>query len=356
MNVFFAPYNISSISTSTIDALRKIGVDAEGISIVDDKVVSHSKYIKVINLKKPTGSFLNFIRFCFNFPFFLIFLSYKIYKADILYWIQELPFPKGYWKFLIKILNKKGVIEFVGSDIRNPDILSKINPFYKEAYHHGYEYAGYENEKKSIRNLKDFRDLGFTWIGCPEMFLYEHPSVVYNSKISVFQRYKIDEKNFIKDKNNRSIKIVHAPTAKIAKGSHIIEQVINEIKKEYDIEYIELYGIQREKALEIISHADIFVDQIICGSYGMACIEAMSMGIPTLCYVMPQVFENGLPEDCPIVNSNPINLKQNLIQLIEQKELRLEISQKSMNYVRDYHDADKIAAQLKRIFEDLANQ
>lgn len=356
MKVFFAPYNISSMSTSTINSLRKIGVEAEGISIVDDKVVSHSKYIKVINLTKPTGSFLNFIRFCLNFPFFLCYVTYKIYQADILYWIQELPFPKFYWKFLIKVLNKKGVIEFVGSDIRNPEILFKINPYYKYAYQNGYEYAHYENEKKSLRNLKDFNDIGFTWIGCPEMFLYEHESIRFKDKISVFQRYKIDEKNFIKDKNRSRVKIVHAPTAKIAKGSNIIEKVIDEIKKEYDIEYIELYGIQREKALSIIADADIFIDQIICGSYGMACIEAMSMGVPTICFIMNEVFENGLPKDCPIVNTNPDNLKQNLIKLIEQKDLRLEISQKSINYVSTYHDADKIAAQLKHIFENLSNQ
>ena len=343
------------MSTSTIDALRKLGIDAEGISIVDDQVVTHSKFIKVINLRKPTGSFKNFVRFCINFPYFICFVTYKIYQADILYWIQELPFPRFYWKFLIKILNKKGVIEFVGSDIRNPEILSKINPFYKEVYHNGYEYAGYENEQKSIRNLSDFYELGFTWIGCPEMFLYAHPSIPFSKKKSIFQRYRIDYDKIDTTKNNKKIKIVHAPTAKIAKGSHIIKSVIEELQKFYDVEYIELFGIKREKALEIIASSDIFIDQIICGSYGMACIEAMSMGIPTICFVMPEVFDNGLPEECPIVNSNPLNLKQNVITLIENKNMRIEIGKKSIEYVAKYHDSNKIAIDLKAIFEDLIN-
>lgn len=353
MKVFFAPYNISSMSTATIDSLRELGVDAEGVSIVDDKVVTHSQFIKVINLRKPTGSLKNFLRFCFNFPYFILFVTYKICRADVLYWIQELPFPRVYWKFLIKILKKKGVIEFVGSDIRNPKILSKINPFYKEVYHHGYEYAGYENEQKSIRNLGDFHYLGFTWIGCPEMFLFEHSSVPFSNKKSIFQRYRIDFDKIISSKYNIKIKIVHAPTAKIAKGSNIIKSVINELQKNYDIEFIELFGVAREKALEIISSADIFIDQIICGGYGMACIEAMSMGVPTICFVMPEVFENGLPEECPIVNSNPLSLKQNVIALIENNEMRIDIGKKSIEYVMKYHDADKIAIELKAIFEDL---
>ena len=68
--------------------------------------------------------------------------------------------------------------------------------------------------------------------------------------------------------------------------------------------------------------ADIFLDQIICGGYGMACTEAMAFGKPVMCYIMPEVFKAGLPEDFPITNTNPDNLKEQLIKLITDPQMR----------------------------------
>ena len=74
----------------------------------------------------------------------------------------------------------------------------------------------------------------------------------------------------------------------------------------------------RAEALEIMQKADIFIDQLILGSYGMSSIEAMSFGKPVMTYIMPKVFEAGLPNECPIVNTNPTNLEGNLIALITE--------------------------------------
>ena len=98
--------------------------------------------------------------------------------------------------------------------------------------------------------------------------------------------------------------------------------------------------------------AGIFIDQIILGSYAAAAIEAMSMGKPTVAYIMPSVFKKGVSESCPIVNANPDNLKAVLIDLINNPQLRNEIGRKSRKFVEEFHDSDKLAIQLLDIYRN----
>ena len=50
---------------------------------------------------------------------------------------------------------KKIFVEWVGSDIRNPDYLKTINPYYKLAFENGYEYSNLTlSEIKKIADIK----------------------------------------------------------------------------------------------------------------------------------------------------------------------------------------------------------
>ena len=80
-------------------------------------------------------------------------------------------------------------------------------------------------------------------------------------------------------------------------------------------------------------------------------MEAMSYGKPTISYIMKEVFENGLPLDCPIVNANPDTLEEKLIELITNPILRHEIGKKSRAYVEKYHDVEKISKKLLEIYK-----
>ena len=123
------------------------------------------------------------------------------------------------------------------------------------------------------------------------------------------------------------------------------------LNKNHDFDFIYLTGMSRSEVLKEIQTADIFLDQIVCGSYGMASCEAMAFGKPVICFLLPELINLGLPADCPIVNSDPSKLKETLIRLISDPKLRHQIGIESRNFVETYHDADKIAIQLRNIFK-----
>ena len=62
-------------------------------------------------------------------------------------------------------------------------------------------------------------------------------------------------------------------------------------------------------------------------------------------------FEGGLSEECPIVNTNPDNLKEQLIKLITNPQLRHNIGIKSRAFAEKFHDVNKISGQLLEIYK-----
>jgi glycosyltransferase involved in cell wall biosynthesis len=184
----------------------------------------------------------------------------------------------------------------------------------------------------------------------PEMKLFVDSSLFPESSL-LFQRIDTSKyQPYYPDKSKLVPKIIHAPSAPIAKGTPEILKIIDELKREYKFEFVLLENMSREDVVNELKQADIFIDQIVLGSYGMASCEAMAFGKPVLCFIMDEVFENGLPVDCPIVNSNTNTLKNNLIRLLDDANLRNEIGQQSRLFAEKYHDSDKIAHQLVQIF------
>ena len=113
-----------------------------------------------------------------------------------------------------------------------------------------------------------------------------------------------------------------------------------------------IHGVEHSKVLEIVRDCDIMLDQFVLGAHGVAALEAMAFGKPTLCYIKPS-FVGRYPNDLPIINANQENLTEVLAGLLEDGQKRYEIGCRSRAYVEKYHDAHKIARDLVVIYQDL---
>lgn len=346
MKILYAPTNIASMQAITTDALNTIeGVEAKCIIFGRHKYNTPSK-----NTIEIPGREVNiFKQWYYKLTGFLILIKY-MRQADVIHWTWGSMYPLQLDLHLARMSKKKRFVEWVGSDIRIPDVTMQESKWYKDVFDKGYEYARIENKKKSYAVQERFKRLGFIPILVPEMKLFLKPGLfpkVYTT------HYRIDTSSYkpvYPSVDNKKPVIVHSPSARIAKGSDYILKTLNELKKDYDFEYIELHDKPHEEVLKAIEKADIFIDQVILGSYAMAAIEAMSFGKPVFAYIMPRVFEQGLPADCPVVNANPDTLKEKLIPYLSDPVLRHETGVKSRAYVVRVHDADKIARQFYEIY------
>lgn len=57
--------------------------------------------------------------------------------------------------------------------------------------------------------------------------------------------------------------------------------------------------------------------------------------------------------ECPIVNTSPDNLYENLIILVKDKNLRQELGRKSRKYVEEVYSLEKVGARFDKIYKTL---
>ncbi len=333
--------------TDSISGFRNSGNNVKGVSFYNHKYFKPSKLIRKFNLNRPLDSFSNMFEFIFTYPIFFVYTMIQLYRSDIIYWIQEPPFPKMFWLKYTKLLNKKNLVEYIGGDIRCPQILMKINPFYREVLSSGnYEYHKIDNNGKKSLIQKQFSSIKAIPIVNHEMSLFLNKGF-HSNFILAYTKFDVKSITPIyPSKNNSKPLIIHSPTAPYAKGSNIIREVINRLEQSFEFEYKMLYNMPKDEVSSFVEKCDIFIDQIIIGSYGLSSIEAMAYGKPSMCYILDEVFENGLDRDCPIVNVNPDTFEEALINLLKSPNLRHSIGIKSRQFVEKYHDTLKICEQI----------
>ena len=348
MRVLQLPYNSASSISNTVRGLREIGVEARGLCFAQGNR-QNPEGIKMIEHQENRWSFKKLKNTWDRYYYFLNWVRW----ADVLHWYWDADIlPNQLDLKYVKYLNKPAVIEWVGSDIRIPEIEMKDNPYYANAFNNGYEFAKLENFQTSYNRQKKFYDAGFE--------AYPYMGVEYYLQKEFFPNYHqtgarivlSDYEAIYPSELNVKPLIVHSPSAKVTKGTPYVLQAIENLKDKYNFEFKLIHNLPRSEALKLVSQADIFLDQFILGSYGLASIEAMAMGKPTLCYIKPYM-QTVYPNDLPIVNANPDNLTEKLGFLLENPLMRNQLGKQSRAYTEKHNDMKVVGHQLVKIYEEV---
>lgn len=165
-----------------------------------------------------------------------------------------------------------------------------------------------------------------------------------------------------KIKNNHTVNVVHSPNHRGFKGTEFIVQAVKELKEEgYNINFILLEKEKNTEVLRILKEeADILVEQIIFSGYAMSGIEGMASGLPVLSNLSNETYTQlfrrySYLNECPILSTNPENIKENLKLLIENRELREELARLGIDYVKKYHSEEAAQYMYGKIYNQLLN-
>lgn len=142
---------------------------------------------------------------------------------------------------------------------------------------------------------------------------------------------------------NRQIRIGHAPTNRMAKGTETILTILNDLKKKHAIEIVLIENKTHTEALTLKNSCDIFIDNIGEIGYGINSLESLYMGIPTAVQIMPDL-EQYLG-DHPFVNINENNLSTKVVELVNSPLLRAQYAKKGKKWV-ERHNPLKITKEI----------
>jgi glycosyltransferase involved in cell wall biosynthesis len=146
--------------------------------------------------------------------------------------------------------------------------------------------------------------------------------------------------------------VVHAPSRKGSKGTEFVEAACAQLPVDLDV----VHGVPHDEAVERYRRADLVVDQLNAGWYGVFALEAMALGKPVVTYLHDEPVrrtEEAFGVTVPIVNATKETLRDVLERLVaDPTELRRR-GEASRAYVEAVHDDEKIADRLLDLYARL---
>jgi glycosyltransferase involved in cell wall biosynthesis len=146
--------------------------------------------------------------------------------------------------------------------------------------------------------------------------------------------------------------VVHAPSSRRRKGTEHVIAACARLPVELEI----VEGLHHDEARRRYERADIVVDQLNAGWYGLFAIEAMALGKPIVGFLHDEAVartEEAFGTRVPVVSATADALVDRLRPLVESADERRRIGAASRAYVERVHDADTVAARLLDIYAQL---
>jgi hypothetical protein len=267
----------------------------------------------------------------FHFYFAQSFLPYPLHAADAR---------------LLRLLGRRVVVEFMGSDVRMPSLEAQRNPYYVA--------LDIESDDTARRALT-------TWSG-----VTSGHAIICDRALAVFLAphfehihvvpFRVDTASFSPippDPQVTKPTVVHAPSDLSGKGTRHLRAAVQALQASgVEFDYVELHGMSHEEVIERCRRADIVVDQLCSGSHGVFAVEAMSMAKPVICYLHPDVTPM-YPDDLPIIQANPETLPAVLSHWLGAPHDRHALGLRSRSYAEREHDVRRIARRLLDVYAQL---
>lgn len=150
------------------------------------------------------------------------------------------------------------------------------------------------------------------------------------------------------------LRIGHFPNHPYFKGTKYLEAAVERLKAEgVEVELQLITGIPRTQVLEIMCDLDVLVDQLVSGSFGLAAIEGMALGLPVICYLHDQVAIADLA-NCPVIEANPETIEAVLRRLAVDRTELLAAAAKGRDYVAKNYSVPALAKQLTELYRETA--
>ena len=121
-----------------------------------------------------------------------------------------------------------------------------------------------------------------------------------------------------------------------------------------DLDLVE--GLRHDEAFERYRAADIVVDQLNAGWYGLFAIEAMALGKPVVTFLHDEAVrrtEEAFGTHVPIVSATAETLRETLRPLVADAARRRELGAASRAYVEHVHDVERVADRLLDLYRRL---
>jgi len=287
-------------------------------------------------------------------PFLLAYLSH-ISEIFIYIWDNGYLLNRK-WDFVfLKKKNKKIISLFVGSDIRSlkktKEYFASINIDTYVNYLTDTDNLENENRLKKLAELTEkYSDIIFNW---------KYDQISYLEKKTIPWPYMIDTEkhkfNFKMPKDMSEIRIIHAPSNPMIKGTPLVRAAIKKLQMgNYKFKYIEVINIPNHLLLNELENAHIVLQEFYCITPGILGIEAMAAGNAVLMSANLDLNPE-LPEDSKKawLVTNYWEIYDNLKYLLDYPDFISKYAYSGREFIENHYSLGKVSEFYNTILNDM---
>ncbi len=157
-------------------------------------------------------------------------------------------------------------------------------------------------------------------------------------------------------------KVIIGQTAAVPeiKSAQELKEAVDELKKMgFNVEWDLVSGVSHSECLRLKNTHHIEFDNMYQGHHGMAGLEAISLGIPTLAYLRPEMVEAykklGNGEEVPFINvRNKDEIVSVLAKFLGDRKAWQEWSHYCRSWIEKYYNEERLVKMYAALYEDLA--
>lgn len=349
------PTSVGGNSYGLAMAERSIGIDSD-VLYKSETWIKYPADIVIPSSSNKVSEIMRLIKTAFS-----VYGKYDVYHFNFGSTLLDFPGIGLGLSELPLIHKKKLVVTYNGCDARQKYKRMEQSEICACKYSDCYD--GVCNKKRVEENrrkrIEKFCKYGASFFAVnPDLmnFLPEH-AIFLPYTIAGWDRIRTEYDSRKYDRM-KTIKIVHAPTNRVAKGSDVIISTIEKLQRRFP-DKIELCLIENtpyDEALKLYKTADIIIDQIRIGWYGAYAVEAMKMGKPVIAYINEDdlhFIPKEMARDCmqAVISASEYNLEEVLGTLLDNINVLKERNEAQLEFVYKWHDPQYVAAITKKVYE-----
>jgi glycosyltransferase involved in cell wall biosynthesis len=236
---------------------------------------------------------------------------------------------------ILKAIGKRIVFHFHGCDVR---YFENGMDYPLNTCLHCYRERASSEKKAFMKRLHNYTDKFV--VTTPDLLRFV-PDAVY-----IPTAFRVSEWEYSPAKNHEfPLRVVHAPSNPVGpKGTKYIIDGLKPLVKKGKVTLTMVQNMSRRQVFETCRQADIAIDQLLAGWYGVFAQEMMALGKPVVCYINKEI--QSYQKDLPIINAEPKSLTGVMEDLIADEDLRRRKGIEGREFVKRVHDSRVVAEQL----------
>lgn len=226
-----------------------------------------------------------------------------------------------------------------GTDVRLPSRHLRDNPW---SHYADPEIYAARDEVVATRNIDLLETSGRpVFVSTPDL-LEDLPAAVWCPVAVDISRWERPRSARSRD---RRLRVAHAPSVSVIKGTHLIRNTLERLEAEGIIDLDIIQGVPTAQMPDRFAMADVLIDQLRIGSYGVAACEALASGCIVVGHLSERVrnaVKNATGMTPPIVEATPDTIEHVLRELAARDDLE-ELRTPGDAFVRAVHDGRRSA-------------